>query len=362
MTAVTNQTPPVMPANMTDAQAIQAIHQYYPQYDYMTAVPELLAIAKEAMSKGLSAQAVQSKLFQTQWWQTLPAPSRNWAQLVAQDPAEARRQINAEVSDIADFADKIGAQVTSQQATQLAVAYFSGAQTPQQLASNISQYATYSNYQKLISNPTTTLPDGSQAPTATEGAIGSVMTQLQKIADSYMVPLSNESLFNWAKQVVTGTTLGYGAAPTGADTTSISPTALGTSLSSALDTGAYMGSNGIRDFTQYAQNQAKSLFPSLSSAIDSGQTVTQFADPYKQIAAKVLEIPPDSIDFMDPQWSKALSSVNPQTGARVPMSLSDFQNMIMKDPSYGYQYTNNAKNAAYKMGLNLVHIMGGPVA
>ena len=148
-----------------------------------------------------------------------------------------------------------------------------------------------------------------------------IADQLKQVASEYLVPISDQVIQQWGQNIASG----------------------------QVD---------LNGFTSYMKEQAKSLFPGLTAAIDSGQTVKQYTDPYRQKAAQVLEINPDSIDFSQPQWEKALQQIDPKTGERVSMSLSDWGMELRSNPLYGYSKTQGAKTQAYDSVLNLATRLG----
>jgi hypothetical protein len=108
----------------------------------------------------------------------------------------------------------------------------------------------------------------------------------------------------------------------------------------------------------YAIEQAKSLFPGLTAALDAGQTVDQYADPYKQIATQELNVNPADIQWTDPKWMKALNQVDPKTGARTSMSLDQWLSTLRTDPTYGYDQTNKAGQQAAQLATQLSQRFG----
>jgi hypothetical protein len=118
------------------------------------------------------------------------------------------------------------------------------------------------------------------------------------------------------------------------------------------------GNMNTASLTAYFAAHAKSLYPTMGTAIDQGITPDQYADPYRQVAASTLEIDPHTIDFMDPKWNKALMQLDPKTGARTAMNLSDWTNMIRTDPTYGYDTTNGARTEAGNLANKIMTNFG----
>ena len=118
-----------------------------------------------------------------------------------------------------------------------------------------------------------------------------------------------------------------------------------------------LGNVSQSDFDGYLREQAKSLFPGLSAAIDRGVTVEQYADPYRSIAASTLEVDPQSIDFMkDPKYMKALYQKDPKTGDNTSMSLADWGTHLRGLPEY--RKTSGANQQAASFGNSLLQTFG----
>jgi hypothetical protein len=104
--------------------------------------------------------------------------------------------------------------------------------------------------------------------------------------------------------------------------------------------------------------QAKSLFPGLTSALDQGVTVRQYAEPYLQIAQQELGTNINAISLTDPKWNAAVNQIDPKTGQRVSMNLSDWTSKIRSDSQYGYDTTEQARTRAAQLSTQLTNMMG----
>lgn len=111
-------------------------------------------------------------------------------------------------------------------------------------------------------------------------------------------------------------------------------------------------------FELFVKNTAKGRFPGLAAAIDKGQTVEQFAAPYREIAAQTLEVAPDTVDFNNEKWMKALSH-RTKEGQIAPMGLADWQRELKTAPQYGWDTTRNARQQASEVSAQLLQRFGG---
>jgi hypothetical protein len=117
------------------------------------------------------------------------------------------------------------------------------------------------------------------------------------------------------------------------------------------------GQENVKSFQQYALNTAKALFPSIATQLDQGLTFGEITDPYKQAAARTREINPDTLDFTDPQWSKAITFTTDK-GEQRPMNFNEWGNYLRSERSLGYEYTNEARSRAYQVTSGLANLFG----
>lgn len=110
-------------------------------------------------------------------------------------------------------------------------------------------------------------------------------------------------------------------------------------------------------FEKYLKEMGKSMNPALVNAIDRGITPNQYAEPYRQTAAALLEIAPDQIDFSQPRWQRAVMHMNPK-GETMAMTLADWQSLLRSDPSYGYDQTRQARAEAARFAEQLAQRFG----
>lgn len=278
------------------------IAQQYPAFLPLLKIPEIAGLLTEAANpaNNWSAAQLQEHLYATQWWQTTSATARQWMVLELSDPAEAARQKAAAAQQYWNIAAQEGVSLTFGQMGSILDSGLSNGWNAQQAQQAIVGYAKYGD-------PLT-------------GGIDATTNTLKTTASDYGLSLSSASLFKWAQQIQAGT--------------------------STTDA-----------FTAYAQTQAKSMFPTLSDAIDSGQTVKQYADPYAQQAAQTLGIDANSVDFTQAKWRDLLQTKG-QDGKLQPVSLADAQTKLMTDQQYGYDTTTNAKAAAANVITSLSQTFG----
>jgi hypothetical protein len=291
-----------LPANATPQQVKNAVAS---QFGYLSAFlddPEVGPILQKAAKEGWDTATLQGALFKTNFWQKHSANQRQFDAQTKLDPATQREQIQSTAADLQAQARKTGLTLTPAQYGQIATDSLKYGWNAQQTSNALLSEG------KLDYS-------GKQGPSQ----IAAVMDGLRGTAKSYFVPVSDQALSGWAKQVVSGQI-----------------------------------SQG--DFDAYVKTQAKSLFPGLSTAIDRGVTVDQYVDPYRQLAAQTLEIPPSNIDFTNPKFNKALFQKDPKTGDNTSMSLSDFGTYLRGLPEYAK--TAKANDDVAQFGTQLLNTFG----
>lgn len=157
--------------------------------------------------------------------------------------------------------------------------------------------------------------------THAQGELASNVEAIRAQASDYGIPVSDDALKQWA-------------------------------------TGLISGSQTTDSIKGQMIEYAKSMYPQLDAALDSGVTVKQYASPYAQIAAKELNINPSDFNLSDPKWTTALATTDPKTGQRVPMSLDQWQTKVRTDPQYGYDLTQGARDQAATLVTNLGQKLG----
>lgn len=145
-------------------------------------------------------------------------------------------------------------------------------------------------------------------------------TEIRNLANQYLMPLSNEGLDQWTRQVVTG---------------DITPD----------------------DFRSYLVDQAKGKWGAIAGALDRGTTVVQFMEQYRQTAAQELGVPLEAVDLNDPKWRRPIE-MSDGKGNQVPMTLYDWQSEIRKNPVYGWDRSINGRTMAAEFRTRLEETFG----
>lgn len=294
--------------NAAAPQSVQTyLHDGSPDstYGYLAAYihdPQIGPILAKAAKEGWSQDRLFGAISKTKWWKTTSQSARTWQETQRLDPATARQQLAQEKQHIQQLAQStLGSTFDPGRLNSMANAAIASNWSDAQLQAAIGAEFKYQG-----------------AKAAYEGAAGKTVDALQQLSSQYLVPISRSTMQQWSKQVLEGT--------------------------STTD-----------DFQSYLQSQAESLYPTLTSALKSGQTVAQFADPYVQMASQILEKPVGDFNLMNPKWAKALNTVQPD-GSRAPMALSDWGDYLRSTTDY--QGTQQAQQQAAAFGQSLGNLFG----
>jgi hypothetical protein len=290
-----NNQPPA-PATWSDDQIKTFIKQNFGANAYFVDIPEVWSALKDVVKSGKGINGLEPALETTSFWKQNTASARNWFVKEKSDPAQTAADVATQTQAVLKTALDQGITIDPTRASEIAQSYLRYGWTQQDLAGAISAEWHYDPSSK------------NQA---------SVVGQMKNQARNWLVPLSDQAIQTWGQGILAGTTT-------------------------------------QDQFGQYLRDNAKSLLPQLSDLIDKHQgdpnfTVDHFVDPYRQTAAQTLGVQPDQVDFSDPKWRKALDQVDPKTGQRRIMSLSEWSSALKTDPTYGYDKTQNG----VQDGLNL---------
>ena len=136
-----------------------------------------------------------------------------------------------------------------------------------------------------------------------------------------------------------------------------SPKDLDAQIESVLTGQSYLGGPALTDaaLRERAEKLARGAFPHLKDQFDSGLTLEDMFGNYRDIASRVLEVDPATVDFMkDPQkWLKPFGDA--KTGQ---MSLSDWVRELKTNKDYGWRFTNQANQQVSSVVSTLERAFG----
>jgi hypothetical protein len=164
---------------------------------------------------------------------------------------------------------------------------------------------------------------------------------------------------------------------TGADGKYVNPTALARATKSAdylnvvNDARAYFNTAGAdqasvqsiltggitrEDFQRQQREIAKKRYPHLADLIDQGVSLESLAGNFKNTAAELLEVDPNTLDMSAADYEVAINFG--EEGKKRVMSTGEWDRLLRTDPKYKWEYTENAKDEARGLAANLVKAFG----
>ncbi len=105
-----------------------------------------------------------------------------------------------------------------------------------------------------------------------------------------------------------------------------------------------------KGFEDYLKTTAAGLYPTLAPQIKAGIPTAFLLDPYRQVGKQVLGDDFEPNFHSDPNARAALDGgFDPQTQRPAPMSLTQWQQHLKSDPSFGYMNTPQGQQEKAQM-------------
>jgi len=276
---------------------------YGAYYDMIKNDPQISDLLERAIKNEYSDAQFQVELEKTKWWRETTANARQFEILEATDPATARAQLDNRIALVRETAQRLGVTLSTESLEGLA-----------------------RNAINLGFDMTAQIEDivGSEAIRTAGGVsqlrYGYVGNSIRESARKYGVSLSDVTFNEWVNKIA-------------------------------------VGSESQQTFESYAQQIARTLYPSLNNGFDRGLSFAEMTDPYAQVASRILEIPGAQVDFTDPKWAAAFTMKDTK-GEQMQMSFGEWADYLRTDPSFGWEYTDDAKNRAYTVVNRLGELFG----
>lgn len=258
-------------------------------------IPDLQQILKKAMAGDWSIGKFTNAVDNSDWYKNHSATARSIIVQKLTDPATYQQTLNQTQETIQQLASQNGWDLNQAQLQGIAQhALLTGNDSNtgwlEQAIGKRQDYGQINSTDDLQGNMATTVD------------------QLQQYASEYGQSPSAHALAHAAKQVL-------------------------------------MGNQTVDTYKQQYLAQAKSMFPGLSTQLDSGQTVSDIADPYVQSMSNLLEVDPNTLSVRTPLIRKALQGTQQVTDGKATtpavQPLWAFEQNVRSDPRWAY--TDNAK-------------------
>lgn len=286
-----------------DPQVLDQVRRDYGYLGAFLEIPEVGALLVEASLEGWDRDRLFGALQQTQWWKATSETARQFDSQVKLDPATAEQRVVGAMDDVRATAGRLGVTIDDARLRQIATDYVRNGWDAGQLTRALTAEIRF---------------EPGKAP---GGQLGATMQQLREIQRAYLVPFSDADLQGWVTRIASGEETAEG-------------------------------------FRAVMAGYASSLYPSLTAAIERGETVEQYAAPYRQIAAQELGINAQEVDFLDPKWNRALNQVDPKTGERAAMSLFDWTKTVRSDSTYGFRTSAKGRSVEAQLAERVLADFG----
>jgi hypothetical protein len=247
-----------------------------------------------------------ASLQNTNWFRTTQSSTRQFKIQQSTDPATIEDNINKTIAGIRAESNNAGVVLADT--------------TLRMLAENKLKYG-WNNLQ-------TTNAIGSEAvATANRGGAqgmadlrkGSTGTNLRMIADDYGIKPTDTMLDQWVTEIMQGTKTDV-------------------------------------QFTDLMKQQASAQYRSLAPLIEKGQTVKNATMMYSNSAQAVLGTDPNTIDWSQDKWNRALNYQDPKTGEYRQMDSWEWNRYLRQQPEW--QNTEDAKSIYRNAAFSLAQAFG----
>lgn len=278
----------------------QLAEQYGWAYSFLTSVPELNTLFKEAVGQSWDATRFQAAVQASKWYQSNSDAMRRAQTQKVIDPATYNQQVATEKANILASASTMGAAISDSLASTIAIQQvtygWDGNQTNQAL----------SKYIKLNQS-------GSFGGQAGQNAMA-----LHELAYNNGVDIAPSTMQNLLQNVAGNKT-------------------------------------SMEDLQGYVRGMAASKFPALQKQIAAGENVSSLAEPYTSAMQNTLEVGPGQANLTDPLIQRALNGLD-NTGQPTGMNVADFQKLLRAQPQWAK--TQNAQASTMAAAHQILQSFG----
>jgi len=243
--------------------------------------PTLWKLINQAVKDQMTPQEFGAQLKNTPWYKRLAASDREWRTLEHVDNATANARLAATRTRISQMASQQGITMDPKRLKDMAWRINAYAWDEGQVASALAAEMHYDP--KKVASYT--------------GGMAVNSSKIKQLANSYGIDVDDKTAFGLMQQMV------------GQQTTE----------------------EGI---TEWAKKLAKSKYKGLADDIDAGMTVADYAEPFVQTQARLLEVGAADVSLKDKYIQAALQNKDPKTGAHAPLSMFEFEKRIKSDPRW----------------------------
>ena len=270
--------------------------------------PSIKALMDRAVTQGYTPNRFAAELRNTSWWKNTSASVRSYMGLQATDPAALQEQVNKLKPEIRNQASTLGLSLDEATITKLANDGVKYGWTQTQVANHIGAEAIKED--RLA---------GGMAGGSQELSNATALQNIRNIANDYMIDVTDQEFNQFTRQILSG-------------------------------------KKTEQDFTNLMKSRAKLQYSGLTENIDRGETVRGSTESYRNIAANLLEITPDEVNFSDEKFAPAFNFVDDATKKPRQMNMQEWAQYIRSTPDW--QQTENARNTYREAAFTLARSFG----
>ncbi|MGZ6788335.1 MAG: hypothetical protein ACXVGN_00080 [Mycobacteriaceae bacterium] len=263
--------------------------------------PELMAVFKDAVHNSWSVQRFQAEIQDTKWFKNHSDTWRTNTYLKLTDPQTYADRLNKVSRGLQDAAGQLGIEFKNHRQLQemSEQAFLHG--WDETKINNVLAHMVQINGQHTVG-----------------GELASIQDRLKNYALNNGISVTDNTMQGWLRSIV-------------------------------------RGAGTEQEFQNYITKMAVAKFPNWKKELESGMSMADIAQPYRQQMADLLEINPNDISLNDKAIRNALSMKNDQ-GHWDSMSLGDFEDMVRQD--HRWQYTDNARQQVSSLTAGLLQSFG----
>lgn len=265
--------------------------------------PTIGPILAQAAREGITdTNILQERLRATPYWQTTSDTARLWDAEKRNDPAAAKQKTDQSQSRVYDISRSISGSIPGEIVGKVADDAIRYGWNDQQVTDALLGFLSFQSVQPL-------------------GDRGSVQTNMARVkagASAYLLNVSDQTAFDYAKQIAGGEAT-------------------------------------AEDINAMFAVQASRMRPWLADVINSGVTLQQYFDPYKQDISKLLEISPDQVDLQNPKWSQVIDYVD-KTGNHRSMTRTEASQYVRGLSEW--DHTSQALDQSASLGQEILNTWG----
>ena len=118
------------------------------------------------------------------------------------------------------------------------------------------------------------------------------------------------------------------------------------------------GKSTQEDFDRTTRTINKNVYGKIADLLDDPtMTMAKIVQPWRDMAANVLEMDPSQIDMSKPEYQIAYNSAT-EGGEKKALSLGEWYQKLRTDDVYNWKNTNNAKEGARTLAYNITRAFG----